>query len=258
MKKMKIVFVVIIFIIGSCSSNKNSSTSMSTQEPNFRLKVFSYALTPNKQYIVLEEDDDLTVASKILSSYSTETLINALSIAYLELPPDEQNYVTQSFQNTKSLPYQFREALIVAVKTGNEVNQDPSINALKNLLIVAYDNMTPEEIQSRYYYGSTEYEQKVFQQRWNNFANWYNSQKQQYEVAQSEKNQQQVNSNQSGSGFWGTLGKIVIGVISGYVAYKSSTYNSNIDHQLTMIEMQNNQMQWQINNIQNNLRRLAY
>jgi len=258
MNKIKITLVIFTFIIASCSPAKNTTNSISSQEPNFGLRWFSYALTPNKKYIVLEEHDDLTIASKILSSYNTETLINALSIAYAELPPGEQSYVTQSFQNTKTLPYEFRESLIVAVKTGDEVNQDPSINALKNLLIVAYDNMTPEEAQSRYYYGLTEFEQKVFQQRWNNFVNWYNSQIEQHEVAQSKQNPQQANSNQSGSGFWGTFGKIVLGVIGGYVAYKSSTYNSNIDHQLTMMQMQNTQMEWQINNIQNNLRRLAY
>lgn len=115
--------------------------------------------------------------------------------------------------------------------------------------------MTQQEVQSRYYYGLTEFEQEVFKQRWNDLVYWENLRKEQYEQQQREQEQEE---RQSGSGFWGALGKIIIGVVAGYVAYRATTYNSNTNIQLNQLQMQNTQMQWQLNNIQSDLRRLAY
>ena len=50
----------------------------------------------------------------------------------------------------------------------------------------------------------------------------------------------------------------MLGIVAGYAAYRASTYNSRIEHNLTQLRMQNFQMQSQIGHIQSNLNRLAY
>lgn len=242
--------LIIVCLISSCAA---STTSNNYTTPDFGLRTFSYPLFPNKQYIVLKEHNDVDIANRILSSYNTNDLINALSIAYIQLPYEQQLYVSNAFKNTTTFPYRFQEALVIAVTTGDAIHENPTINALKNLLIVAYGNMSQDETQSRYYYGLTKTEQGLFNQRWNTFAYWYKLKQEQEQY----KQQQQVQSEQSG-GFWNTLGIIIVGILAGYVAYKASTYNSSINHQLWNLQSQNTRLEWQINNIQSDLRRLAY
>lgn len=258
MKKLRLLLIVFVFLNSSCASSTNPTNSIATPEPDFGLRIFSYSMFPDKKYIVLKEHNDIVIANSILSSYNTNDLINALSLAYLQLTAHEQAYVNNAFHNTTTLPYKFQEALVIAVTTGDELHQDPTLNSLKNLLIVTYGNMTQEEVQSRYYYGLTKMQQQVFQQRWNNFTQWYNEQENMKREEQLRQQQEQQAQSNSSGGFWKTLGVIVLGVLAGYSTYRASTYNSNVNSQLNWIQMQNTQLQGQVNTIQRDLRRLAY
>jgi len=79
-----IKLLLILLTLTSCAT-QNSSKQYSSSEPDFGLRLFSYPLYPDKQYIVFKEHNDAVIANKILSSYSTDDLINALSIAYVQL-----------------------------------------------------------------------------------------------------------------------------------------------------------------------------
>ena len=258
MNKIILLFTVLVFLNASCTPSRNSTNNVATSVPDFGLIVFYYSLTPDTKFIVLKEHNAVVIANSILSSYNTNDLINALSIAYLQLPSSEQTYVNSAFKNTSSLPYTFQRALVIAVTSGDEINQDATLNSLKDLLIVAYRNMTQEEVQSRYYYGLTTMEQQVFQQRWNNFVQWYNQQQVQQQEEQYRQQQEQQAQSTGSGGFWRTFGLIVVGVIAGYAAYRASTYNSNVNSQLNQIQMQNTQLQGQVDSIRSDLRRLAY
>jgi len=53
---------------------------------------------PDKNFIKLKEHNDYLIALKILASYSRDDLINALSIAYVQLPYEEQLYVSSELR----------------------------------------------------------------------------------------------------------------------------------------------------------------
>ena len=247
----KILIVIISLIYLSCASSTYNSKNQNV--PEFGLSTFNYGMFPDKKFIVLSEHTDHLIALKILGSYSTQNLINAFSIAYVQLPAEQQGYVSNAFANTDTFPYRFNEAITLAVTKGDEVEQDPILNSLKNLLIVTYSNMTLEEVQVRYYYGLSRFEQETFKNRWNRYNNWHEQQK-----VQQQQAEQEVESESGGSSFWGTLGKVMLGIVAGYAAYRAATYNSRIEHNLTQLRMQNFQMQSQIGHIQSNLNRLAY
>jgi len=281
MNKMRIMILrllLIICLISSCATSNTSNYSTfvdnTVKNYDFGLIVFSYPLYPDKHYIVLKEHNDIEIASRILSSYNTNDLINALSIAYTQLSYEQQQYVSNAFKNTTTLPYRFQESVVIAVTSGDEIHQNPTLNALKNLIIVSYGNMGQDEIQSRYYYGLNSVEQNVFKERWKTVQFWYKEKQradqEQYQSqvqsnqaqvqsnqAQVQSNRSQVQSNQSG-GFWNTLGTIIVGVVAGYLAYRASTYNSRINHQLNSLKFEHSWQSMQLRNIQHDLRRLAY
>ena len=155
----KVSIILISFIYLSCASSTYNASNKPV--PDFGIIIFHYPLFPEKQFIVLKEHNDYDVAIRILASYTRETLINALSIAYVELPSDEQLYVSNAFSNAITLPYKFNEAIAVAITRADEVAEDPTLNSLKNLIVVTYGNMEQAEIQSRYYYGLSKMEQNT-------------------------------------------------------------------------------------------------
>ncbi len=240
MRTAALIILLFIYLTSSCAT---SNTTSNYTAPNSGLRIFSYSMFPDRKFVVLSEHSDIDIANSILSSYSTNDLINALSIAYVQLPYEEQLYVSDAFKNTESLPYRFQESLVVAVTAGDVVHSNPTLNSLKDLLIVTYSNMSQQETQSRYYYGLTPTEQWEFNQRWNALQQQYQQGK-------------QVQSKESG-GFWRALGTIVVGIIAGYAAYRASTYNSAINNQLNNLQFQNMRIESQLNSIQNDLRRLA-
>lgn len=251
----KVLIILISFIYLSCAASTGTPDyqTTSTNTPNFGITYFHYALFPEKQFIVLKEHNDYDIAIRILASYTRETLINALSIAYVELPSDEQLYVSNAFSNAKTLPYRFNEAIAVAITRADEIADDPTLNSLKNLIVVTYANMNQAEIQSRYFYGLNSLEQNTFKNRWNHYVQWY-EQKQK----ELQEHQQRQQAKSSGGSFWGTLGKVIVGVVAGYAAYRAATYNSRVEHNITQLQMQNFQIRSQLNHIQSNLHRLAY
>lgn len=220
--------------------------SQQLQVPNFGIREFAYELYPNKIFIILSEHDHYAIATKILASYSTDDLINALSIAYIRLPADQQYYVTKAFENTQTLPFNFHTAVAIAATRADEDQDDPTLNSLKNLLVLAYGQMTQDEIQSRYYHGLNTIEQQAFQDRWGNYVNWYNQNKSQPKV------------KKEGSGFWSGLAIVLVGIVAGYAMYRTATYNNRVNFQYMVLQNQNTQIKWQLDSIQHDLRRLAY
>ncbi len=166
------------------------------------------------------------------------------------MPADEQEYVSNAFSNATTLPYRFNEAIAVAITRADEIAEDSTLNSLKNLIVITYSQMGQGEIQSRYYYGLSKMEQNTFNSRWNYFKDWYEQ--------QQIEEQQETKTENTGSSFWSTLGKVIVGVVAGYVAYRAATYNSRVEHNLNTIWMQNEQIKFQMMNIQSNLHRLAY
>jgi len=166
----KLIIFIISFVFAACASTSNYQQPSQQEIPDFGLRDFFYELYPNKKFIVLSEHDHYAIATRILSSFSTNDLINALSIAYIQLPVDQQYYVKTAFQNTQSLPYNFHTAVAIAATSADEVQNNPTLNSLKNLIVLAYGNMTQDEIQARYYYGMKQFEQNVFNERWNTFV----------------------------------------------------------------------------------------
>lgn len=142
--------------------------------PDFKILEFSFE--PSKKFIVLNEEITtenyyLTIAAKIIGSYSFELLDNLVTKSYFKLSLKDQRKVEEIISDRENLEYNLVRAFTLAA-TGLEATDNPDFNSLKKLMEDLYISMSSDELQNRYFLGLSESDRSVFIQRYTNAQNW--------------------------------------------------------------------------------------
>lgn len=171
----KIFILINLFLLLGCVAKYEPPDY--SDAPDFKISEFYFE--PTKKFIILNEEvttDNyyITIAAKIIGSYSFEFLDNLVTNSYFKLPVNDQIKVDKIFSDTDNLGYNLVRAFVLAA-TGLEATDNPDFNSLKRLMEDLYFSMSSDELQNRYYLGLSESDQSVLIQRYTNAQNWINT-----------------------------------------------------------------------------------
>ncbi len=234
-------YVCLLLFLVSLLSCASYSVDLSNP-PDFGLRVFYFPLFPEKQFIVLGEeakevDPYYSVASKMLSSFEEEEIEKVLALSFLKLPEEQKRATLRELKEGEPLNLKVHKALVISITDPKSVHQNKVLDVIKNLILIAYGEMSVEEVQVRYYAGLTNLERQLFSMRLQNVKAWI------------ESRQEEARRKYERSLVW----QAVLANIASNWLVQRSYYNQTVTNQWQMMQQQ--QTNWQLMEIQNSLRR---